>query len=86
MMNNSLTFDGIINKIKSVEYQQFERYTLAILTLENGFKVFGQSACVSMENYNQEKGESTAHTNAVSKIWELEGYLLRQRLYEADLV
>lgn len=56
--------------------------TICVLDLANGFTVTGESACASPENYNREIGEKIAFDNARNKIWPLEGYLLRQRLYE----
>lgn len=56
--------------------------TVCVITLQNGFTVTGESACASPENYNQGIGESIAFKNAREKIWLLEGYLLKQRLYE----
>jgi len=55
---------------------------VCVLTLKNGFTVTGESACASPENYNQEIGEKIAKENAVDKIWPLEGYLLKQKLFE----
>lgn len=57
--------------------------TVCVLTLRNGFTVSGESACVSPENFNAEKGQEIAKRNARDKIWALEGYLLKQKLYEA---
>jgi hypothetical protein len=51
------------------------------LTLKNGFTVRGESATVSKENFNLEIGKSISFANAREKIWELEGYLLQERLY-----
>ena len=56
--------------------------TVCVLTLRNGFTVTGESACASPENYDREIGEKIAKDNAKEKIWILEGYLLKQRLYE----
>lgn len=56
--------------------------TVCVITLVNGFTVTGESACASPENYNQEIGEKIAYDNAREKIWPLEGYLLKQRLFE----
>jgi hypothetical protein len=57
--------------------------TVCCLTLQNGFTVTGESACASPENFNQEIGEKIAFDNARDKIWMLEGYLLKQKLFEA---
>lgn len=56
--------------------------TFCILTLENGFTVTGESACVSPENFDRIIGQKIAYQNAREKIWELEGYLLKQQLFE----
>lgn len=55
------------------------------LTLRNGFTVDGTSACVSKDNFNQEIGNKIARENAREKIWLLEGYLLKEKLYQAKL-
>lgn len=56
--------------------------TVCCLTLVNGFTVTGESACASPENFNAEIGEKIAFENARDKIWALEGYLLKQKLFE----
>jgi hypothetical protein len=58
--------------------------TFCVLVLRNGFTATGESACVSPENFDAETGRKIARANAVQKIWPLEGYLLKQRLYEAN--
>lgn len=55
------------------------------LTLRNGFTVRGDAATVSKENFDEEVGRKVSRENARSKVWELEGYLLQQMLYEADV-
>ena len=55
--------------------------TVCVLTLRNGFTVTGESACASPENYDKEIGEKIARENARDKIWPLEGYLLKERLF-----
>ena len=56
--------------------------TVCCLTLRNGFTVTGESACASPENFNVELGQKIARENAVNKIWMLEGYLLKERLFQ----
>ena len=58
--------------------------TVCCLTLTNGFTVTGESACASPENFNAEIGEKIAFEQARNKIWMLEGYLLKQRLFDAE--
>ena len=59
--------------------------TICVLTLENGFTVTGESACTSPENFDAEIGREIALTKARDKVWSLEGYLLKQRLFEKGL-
>jgi len=70
--------------ITKVEYHVFggTQLTVCCMTLKNGFTVTGESACASPENFNQEIGESIALKMAREKIWLLEGYLLKQKLFE----
>lgn len=79
-----LTPTQIEETIKKAEFHVFEGSCLTVccLTLRNGFTVTGESACASPENFNQEIGEKIALDNARNKIWALEGYLLKQRLFE----
>ena len=71
--------------IKEVEFYVFPKTQLTVccITLQNGFTVTGESACASPSNFNQKIGEKISYDNARNKIWMLEGYLLKQRLYEA---
>lgn len=54
--------------------------TFCVLVLRNGFTVTGESACASPENFDAQIGRDIARNNAVSKVWQLEGYLLKQNL------
>lgn len=56
--------------------------TMCVLDLQNGFTVLGQSACADERNFDAQIGEELAYLDAYSKLWPLEGYLLRQRLHE----
>jgi len=56
--------------------------TVCLLTLKNGYHVTGESAAVSLANFDEEIGRKIARDNARNKIWQLEGYLLRQKLSE----
>lgn len=54
------------------------------LTLRNGFTVRGEAATVSKENFDEEIGKKISRQNARNKVWELEGYLLQQRVFDQD--
>ena len=55
--------------------------TFCVLTLRNGFTVTGESACASPENFDSEIGHKIARQNAVSRIWPLMGYALKEKLH-----
>lgn len=54
------------------------------LMLRNGYSVRGESSVVSKENFDENIGRKISRANAREKIWQLEGYLLQQRLWEAQ--
>lgn len=64
-------------------HEQLETLTFCVLILKNGFTVTGESACASPENFDPEIGRKIAYENARNKIWQLEGYLLKEKLYQA---
>lgn len=77
-----LTPDLIDAAIVGEDYYVFPGTTLTIckLDLKNGFHVTGESAAVSLENFDEEIGRKVARENAREKIWVLEGYLLKDKL------
>ena len=86
MNGPTVTAGDIHAKIKKTEFIVLPGTTVTIcnLTLENGYSVRGESACVSPENFNQALGEKYAFEQAFEKIWALEGYLLKQKLFEME--
>lgn len=83
----TVTPEHLKSIIERDHYHTFERNTLTICVLElkNGFSVTGESACASPENFDQMEGQKYAYENAFEKLWVLEGYLLKQKLYEFQL-
>jgi Phage protein (N4 Gp49/phage Sf6 gene 66) family len=75
--------DDLDAKIAGEMYHVFPGTTLTVccLVLENGYTVTGESAAVSPENFDAEIGRKIARAEARDKIWQLEGYLLRERLH-----
>ena len=68
----------------NVEYAVFgNKLTVAVITLPTNFKVTGEASCVDANNFDKELGEKYALANAVEKLWELEGYLLANKLHES---
>lgn len=65
---------------------ELKRMTFCVLTLQNGFMVFGESSCVSLDNYDEQLGRKYSREKAISKCWELMGYELKSKLAECDKV
>ncbi len=84
---NRVTVSDMERKIKMTVYQRLEGTTTTIcqITLENGYTLIGTSGCVDPKAYNQALGEKYAYEKAFEQLWALEGYLLRQRRFEAGL-
>jgi hypothetical protein len=59
--------------------------TLCVLVLENGFFVIGMSACVSPDNFDEEKGRTAAYKHAFDQLWALFGFQMRTDLYRNGL-
>lgn len=78
-----ITPEQIDSKISEVDYYVFPGTTLTVCCIitTNGFIVTGESACVSKENFDIEIGKKIAFARAREKIWALEGYLLREKLF-----
>lgn len=77
--------DDLVARSK-VEYAVFgKKLTVAVITLPSKFKVTGEASCVDAKNFNKELGETYALENAIKKLWELEGYLLAERLHRRTL-
>lgn len=79
-----VTKEAIEKKIVKVDYMVLpdSTVTLCNITLDNGYSVRGESACVDKRNFNIEIGKSLAHQQAFDKIWALEGYALAERRLE----
>lgn len=79
-----VTQEQINTKIVNADYHVFEgsQLTVCSLTLENGFTVTGESACASPENFDAVLRRRIALRKATDKVWALEGYLLKQKLFE----
>ena len=74
-----VTKDYMETRIETTEFFRLGKtVTICSLTLDNGYSVRGESACVSPENYNQEIGENIARHNAFNALWPLFGFLLAE--------
>lgn len=62
----------------------FDKVTVVSVKLPNGFIITESAACVDPKNYNKELGRNICLERIEKKLWELEGYLLSQKLFEAE--
>ena len=87
LRRTSVTTTDMQEKTKLVEYHRVAgtTTTLCFMHLYCGFLIIGKSACVDPAKYNQALGEKYAYEDAVNKMWELEGYLLANELYEGNI-
>lgn len=71
-------------KIKDVTYTTLPSGKVMVceITLENGFTVRGEASTISKSNFDEEIGREISFRNAKDKIWQLEGYLLQDKLYQ----
>ena len=79
-----VTKEGIEKRIVKTDYMVLPNSTVTIcnLTMENGFSVRGESACVDPRNFDMEIGKQLAYKDAFSKLWQLEGYLLADKRWD----
>ncbi|MDD1627781.1 MAG: hypothetical protein LUQ26_09965 [Methylococcaceae bacterium] len=86
-----VTLEGMRSKISRAEIltttvSNGQIIRTCILIMENGYVVVGKpSCCVSPENDNEELGGKIAEDSAIDELWALEGYLLKEKLYQASL-
>lgn len=78
-----LTPADIDAAIVHAQYHVFPGTTVTVccITLRNGYSTVGESAAVSLGNFDEQIGREVAYANARNKIWALEGYLLKEREY-----
>lgn len=81
--------DSIKAKIASVHHIHLDALddpmkpggTICVITMKNGWTSTGFSAPADPRNYDADVGERYAYDNAFKPLWQLEGYLLREKLY-----
>lgn len=82
-----VTREGMEARLASCEYLRIgATVTLCHLTLDNGYSVRGESACVNPANFDQALGEKYAYENAFSKLWPLFGFALAEERFRVGLV
>lgn len=66
--------------VKKVHYFHVPGTTVTVcaVILLNGFTVIGQSSCLDPVEFDEQVGMDTAYNNALSKVYEFEGYRMYQ--------
>lgn len=78
----AVTMDYIESRISSVDYYVLPGSTVTIcnITLDNGFSVRGESACVSSANFDEALGKKYSYERALNELWPFFGFALAERL------
>ena len=76
--------DKIVEKTEFNVTTVFDKCTVVVAKLPNGFVITENSACIDKKNYNRNLGYEICREKIINKIWELEGYLLQETLYEEE--
>lgn len=63
-----------------VHHEVFSKVTILSCKLPNGFVITVSSGAVDPQNYDPTIGEEVCMKRIEDKIWELEGYLLSERI------
>jgi len=74
----------VADAIAQEQYYLFPNTTTTVccLRLHNGFSVTGESACVSLVNFDERLGQQIAYDKAKDKIWELLAFRLCESLHQ----
>lgn len=76
--------DHLIDDAATLETTFWGKEVVISYKLRCGFTLLGRGACVDPANFDIEIGRKVARQDAVNQLWELEGYLLQNRLYNAQ--
>lgn len=85
--NARVTEQSIKDKIEKVEYYTVnETGTLCMIKMQNGWISSGFSAPADPGNFDAAVGQRYAYDNAFRPLWQLEGYLLRDKLATGAII
>ncbi|WP_445634517.1 Gp49 family protein [Nostoc sp. DSM 114161] len=89
MSNNRVTPEQIATLLDSAETQEavfWGKELVVSFKLPSGFTICGRGACVDPANFDIEIGRRVAKEDATNQLWQLEGYLLQNRLHEQGIL
>lgn len=80
-----LTKEYLESIVKEKSFHKLtDRLTVCVIKTVTGFELVGKSTCLDPANYSQEIGEKVSYEDAFNKLWELEGYILREKLNKGE--
>ena len=85
-MMNKITKEHILNLMEQSKYQIYkagEKTTIVCCMLPNKFEIIVSSGCVDAKNYDHDMGVRVCTRKLEGKLWELEVYLLQDKLFHA---
>jgi len=88
MSQNTITEEHINNLVdqSKIEYQKLGfKTTVLSCTLPNGFVIVESSSCVDEDNFDMEVGRDICIERIKNKLWELEGYLLQEKIFDTHM-
>lgn len=86
MSKNTITqkeINELMNQSHVAVNEVFGKCTIVSLKMPNGFILTESSACVDPANYDVKMGEEICLKRIENRIWELEGYRLQEKMYQA---
>lgn len=84
---NKVTVEAIEARIVRTTYWVLPGTTVTVcmLSIDNGYTVRGESACVDPANFDEAKGEQYSREDAFRKLWPLFGFLLSEDRFRAKV-
>lgn len=86
MSKNTVTQLQIEALLAETEFEVqtfYNKVTVVVAKLPNGFTIVESSACVDPTNYDEALGIDICKKRIENQLWQLEGYLLQEQLYKA---
>ena len=86
-IETKVTLEHLSALIEGAEMQCavfWEKELVVSYKLPNGFTVLGRAGVVDPENFVFEIGRDVAKKDAINQLWQLEGYLLQERLFRKN--
>lgn len=80
---NRVSLADVEGKVSDIEYinpASSPQLTIAVVKLNNGYVVLGESAPADPANFNADLGKKFAYENALRKVWPLMGFALCEKL------